>query len=69
MVIFEKCDREKRFCKSEAEIKKWMKFKYIYTYENQKKFISYKFGEESILANSFGNWYSLAYDQRLEHVK
>ena len=64
MVVFEKCDRTKRSCKSEAEIEKWMTFKYIYTLENHKKFVSYKFGEDAIEEQSYGNWYSLNYKLR-----
>ena len=38
MVIFERCDPALRTCKSEADIDKWMQFKYIITLENEKKF-------------------------------
>lgn len=68
MASFDKCDRTKRFCKSEAEIEAWMEFKYIFTFENQKKFSSYKFGEEAMAANAYGNWHSLSYGQRSEFV-
>ena len=64
MVVFEKCDPNERSCKPEAEIQKWMTFKYIFTLENHKKFVSYKFGEEAIQKNSYGNWYSLNYSLR-----
>ena len=68
MVIFEKCDRTKRTCKSEEQIEAWMKYKYIFTLENQKKFVSYKFGEEAMKLNSYGNYYSLSYDYRSDFV-
>ena len=52
MITFEKCDISKRppgaKCKSEAEIEAWMTFKYIVTLENEKKFISHKFGESRV---------------------
>ena len=41
MAIFEKCDRTKRTCKSEAEIEAWMASKYILTIENQKKLVTF----------------------------
>ena len=56
MAIFEKCDRVKRSCKSEAETEAWMSGKYIFTIENQKKFVSYKFGDETMQMNSYGNY-------------
>lgn len=42
MIVFEKCDRTKpkNTCKSEEEIEEWMTFKYIYTLDNQEKFVS-----------------------------
>jgi hypothetical protein len=52
VIVFEKCDPKKRplgqICKTEAEIEKWMAFKFIVTLENRKKFIQYKFKEERI---------------------
>ena len=69
MVTFEKCDRTKRSCKSEAEIEAWMSFKYIFTMENQKKFVSYKLGDETMKINSYGNYYSLSYQQRSDFVR
>ena len=69
MAIFEKCDRTKRTCKSEAEIEAWMVSKYIFTMENQKKFVSYKFGDETMQMNSHGNYYSLSYHQRSDFVR
>ena len=38
MVVFEKCNSEFETCKSEAEIDKWLEFKYIVTVENEKRF-------------------------------
>ena len=38
MVVFERCDPAVQTCKPEAEIDKWMQFKYIITLENEKKF-------------------------------
>ena len=31
MIVFEKCDPEKRKCKSDQEITDWLEYKYIYT--------------------------------------
>ena len=68
MAIFEKCDRTKRTCKSEAEIEDWMLGKYIFTLENEKKFVSYKFGDETMHASSYGNYYTLSYANRSDFV-
>ena len=64
MAIFEKCDRTERTCKSEEEIEAWMSWKYIYTLENRRRFVSYKFGAETIEESSFGSYYSLSYKAR-----
>ena len=69
LAVFEKCDRTKRTCKSEAEIEAWMAGKYIFTLENQKKFVSYKYGSETMQTNSYGNFYSLSYKTRSDFVK
>ena len=45
MVVFEKCDPTQRSCKSEEEIEKWMRFKYILILLNEKLFIQHEFGE------------------------
>ena len=39
MIVFEKCDKEKRTCKDEGKINEWMEFKYILTLENIRRFI------------------------------
>ena len=64
MAIFVKCDRTERTCKSEEEIEAWMSFKYIYTLENRKRFVSYKFGAETIKESSLGSYHSLSYKIR-----
>ena len=52
MIVFEKCDISKlapgQRCKTEAEIEKWMAFKYIVILENESKFISHKFDERRL---------------------
>lgn len=70
MVIFEKCDPSVRTCKSEQEIEEWMKFKYIFTLENEKKFQTHVFDdEERVLQAAHTNWYSLTHQFRMEYVK
>ena len=41
MVVFDKCNNATSpfICKSDAEITEWMRFKFILTYINQKKFV------------------------------
>ena len=40
MVVFEKCNQASgATCKDEADIKKWLEFKYIITVDNIKRFI------------------------------
>lgn len=41
MIVFEKCNNATSLsiCKSDAEINEWMRYKYILTYVNQKKFV------------------------------
>lgn len=38
MVTFEKCDPTVRQCKSKEEIDRWMKFKYIMSYQNEESY-------------------------------
>ena len=73
MVVFEKCDILKRppgqKCKSETEIEEWMAFKYIVTLENERKFISHKFGGSRIDEKSTIRLYPVNYKSRLDVVK
>ena len=39
MIVFEICDKTKRTCKTDTEITEWLRFKYIVTLENERKFI------------------------------
>ena len=48
MIVFERCDKSKRTCKTDTEIDEWLKFKYIATLENERKFIEYAFKEKRI---------------------
>ena len=70
MVVFEKCDPNDatRMCKSEEEISAWMLEKYIIVFTNQKKFISYEFGQKGIEKSAQLTWYPLNTDSRLDFV-
>ena len=70
LVMFEKCDSEKNqiVCKSEEEINQWLKGRYIIVLENQKKFQSYKFGNERFKESAEVKWYPLNPDARTEYV-
>ena len=48
MVVFDKCDRTIRSCKSETDINKWLENKYIVHVENIKRFIQHEFEDERI---------------------
>lgn len=39
MIVFEKCDKEVRTCKTDQEITDWLVFKYIILFENSRRFI------------------------------
>ena len=60
MLVFEKCDPEKRRCKSEQEIDEWLEFKYIMVIENTKTFIPHLFDEKSIKKVSRLKFYPIA---------
>jgi len=49
MVVFEVCNSTTSAveCAEDSEIEAWMKGRYIIILENQKKFISHKFKDES----------------------
>ena len=51
MIVFEKCDSSKHptlSCQSEQNINEWMESKYIFTYVNERKFVTHKFNDEHI---------------------
>ena len=68
MVVFEKCDSEKRSCASEGEIAKWMMGRYIITLENQRKFVEHQFDDERFMSSAEIKWYPLNSDSRNEFV-
>ena len=60
MLVFEKCDSEKRRCKSEKEIDEWLEFKYFIVHENTKNFVPHLFGEERIEKVAVTKFYPIA---------
>ena len=57
LIMFEKCDSTKRkTCKSNAEVREWMKNKYIILVYNRQLFQSEKFGDETFSRHSFLDW-------------
>lgn len=52
MVVFEKCDKKVRECKSDQEIQDWLVFKYMLVLENSKRFIPHEFKDKRIQAYS-----------------
>ena len=76
-VVFETCDPKKNalkpetadiVCESDENIAAWAAGRYIITIENQKQFISHKFGEERFKANAELNWYPIITDSRIDYV-
>ena len=70
MIVFEKCSNATSSvtCKSNEEILKWMKSKYLVTLVNQKKFVQNKFDEERIDRHSIFNWYALNPTSRTDYA-
>lgn len=69
MVVFEKCDPEKRQCADKTTIDEWMKFKYIITVENEENYLQTNpVGERRQQFSRF-KWHGLSSEQRLEKVK
>lgn len=70
MIAFETCDQNDPNvkCKSEAQIRNWMKHKYILVLLNERKFVQYKFEDEKILQHSYFKWYGLTPDARTDII-
>ena len=70
MVVFERCDDEVRStCKTKEEVEEWMRFKYIVTYDNDKKFIQDTFNDNTITSSAELHWFSLVYESRVDYVR
>ena len=70
MVVFEKCDPEKRTtCKSEEEITAWLEFKYIILLENSKQFVSHLFETDRIAESGWIRWFPVSNQARTDYVK
>ena len=48
MIVFEKCNKKIRKCKSERAIKRWLEFKYFIVLNNEKRFNQDGFNDESV---------------------
>ena len=68
MVVFDKCDRTIRSCKSETDINKWLENKYIVHVENIKRFIQHEFEDERIEMASSLKWHPVSPDVRSDTV-
>ena len=70
MLVFEKCNNSTSLipCKSEAEIKEWMAFKYILTVVNQAKFVQHKFDSERVDRAASTHWHALNPVDRMDYV-
>ena len=73
MIVFEKCDNatmssSQEPCKSEEIIAEWMKFKYIFVYMNEFKFVPHKFEDDRISLTSGTRWVPLNPTERMDTV-
>ena len=68
MIQFIACDSEKRTCKSESEIKAFMKRKLIITLENSSRFNQEEYDESKITKESKIVWHPLNTVMRQESV-
>jgi len=70
VLSFEKCNQEgrERLCKSESEILKWLRQKYILTYANQRRFVIENFTADKIIEESRTNWIPINSQLREEVV-
>ena len=69
MIVFEKCDRTIRTCKSEAAITEWLEYKYIFTVTNSKKFVQHEFDDKRVFAHSETKWFPISNANRNEEVR
>ena len=69
MIVFDKCNNATSpvICKSDAEIKEWMRFKYILTYFNQKKLVLDKFEEDRVSYLATTSWLALNSESRTDY--
>ena len=59
-VSFDKCDRKQRkTCKSDEEVREWMKDKYLIIAYNKQMFNSRKFGDEKFSKYSTLEWFPM----------
>ena len=70
MIVFEKCNNATSAvtCKSEAEIRKWLKFKYFVGLINSRVFVQHKFEDERIQTESHLLWFPVSTSVRMDHV-
>lgn len=69
MVVFERCDRTKRVCKSDGEIKQWLQSKYLVIAQNEKRFNEDLFEDRRIQLLSRVTWSAVSPDIRSDYVK
>ena len=71
MIVFEKCNEAKIptiKCKTETELKQFLKNKYLVTLENSSHFISHGFDEKRVNKKAEIKWYWLSTANRLDYV-
>ena len=68
MIVFERCNSTLTTCKTDDEIERWLRYKYIVTIQNRKDFIQYEFGENRINMQSEVNFLPMSFE-RQDHVR
>ena len=70
LVAFDKCNNATSniTCKSEAEIREHLRFKYFLTVYNSKQFAQDEFDDRRMLRQAETSWYPMSPDNRIEYV-
>ena len=68
MIVFEKCDENKRTCKTPTQQAEFLEGKYILTLDNIKRFIQQEFDEARIEASSVVKWQPISNNIRTDTV-
>ena len=71
MVVFDKCNNatSKVTCKSEEEIHDYMKYKYLMSVVNTRRFMQDKNGDSQVTELSTRHWYPFDPDERTDYVE
>ena len=70
VIAFDKCNNQTSnvTCKSEKEIREWMRFKYIILGFNNRRFIKDGFNDDRIQESMRAQWYPMSDESRVDYV-